>query len=507
MILSPRDAVLFSVASLNPEVIDLTVPFQPALLESFRGPGGHPLRSHQLDLLLEALGLMRQGYRRVLIQLATGGGKTVMAAAVIRAAVALARRAQFIVHRRELIKQTSKSFDVSHLAHGFVASGYRFDPAAEVLLAGVQTLVNRLAALLPPHLIILDEAHHCTAATWDTVLAAYPDAWIIGLTATPERLDGRGLNEHFDVMVTGPTEAWLIEQGFLSPFDYYAPHRPDLSEVGDVGGDYNRAGAAAVMDRPKLVGDMVEHYQRLAPGERGIVFAVNRQHSRNIAQAFTDAGVRAAHIDSTMTGERDRIMEAFEAGEIEMLTNVDLFDEGLDVPGISYVGGGRPSKSLAKVRQQNGRGLRIHPGKTRCVLADHAGNCFTHGLPDDVVEWSLLGRKGRPRGPGNDDAEPVRQCLICYRVARSSAKVCPGCGTEFQRTAREIEVEAGRLEKLVSLEARKAEIARQKAEVKGARSIEAMTLLGQQRGYPDPRKWAYAQISSRKEAAARYRRS
>lgn len=498
MILSPRDALLLSSASLTPELAARNVPLWPSLIQEVS------LRDYQLDLILRALALMRQGFRRVLIQLPTGGGKTVMAAALLNSTSRLAVPAQFIVHRKELIDQTSASFDERRLSHGFVASGRPFDPGALVLLAGVQTLVNRLDLVLPPNLIILDEAHHATAGTWETVLAAYPDAYVIGLSATPERLDGRGLGEQFDVMVQGPPVAWLIEREYLSPYTYYAPTVPDMSGVDTVAGDFSRSGAAAVMDRPKIIGDVVDHYRRLAPGQRGIVFAVNREHSRNLAAAFQGAGIRAAHVDGD-SKDRDEVMQSYRDGVLDIMTNVDLFGEGLDVPGIVYVGLARPTKSLSLFLQQVGRGLRPVSGKREAILCDHAGNAFIHGLPDDERTWSLDGRKARPRS-SNDDATPIRQCLECFRVAPSRLAVCPGCGVAFQKTAREIEIEEGQLTKLERDRLKKESAAQRKAEEKACRSWDAFKVLGEQRGYPDPGKWASAQMLMRKRYRERFRR-
>lgn len=483
--LTHRQGLLYALATGIPEYLHLSVPVRDALLSDT------VLRDYQLDLLRRASALMRQGYRRVLIVLPTGGGKTRTAGQALLSAVDSGFTGQFVVHRKELLDQTSDAFNAMGLTHGFIAAGRPLDPAADMILAGVQTLANRLDLVLPPNLGIIDEAQHATAATWARVMEAYPEAYILGLTAAPERLDGRGLGDQFDAMVVGPSVAELIERGFLSPYDYFAPSRPDLTGVHTVAGDYNKAEVEAVMDRPELVGDIVQHYLRLAAGQRGIVFAASRDHSRNIAEAFCAAGVRAEHVDgSTPDRERARIDADFREGAIDIMTNVDLFGEGYDVPGIVYCGLARPTKSLSLFMQQCGRALRTAPGKERAIVCDHAGNAFTHGLPDDPREWSLEGRAPRTKSAAVTDVEPVRQCRECFRVYPSVLGTCPGCGAERQATPREIKQRAGELEKLEREALKQRQSAEKKAAEKSCTSYGDFYDLAVSRGYAKPAGWA-----------------
>lgn len=497
MIHVSAEALLYSAATLSPARLPPARPL-PFTADGLRR---YSLRDYQLAMLLAALDLMRQGHRRVLIQAPTGAGKTVLSAAMLGATSA---PSQFIVHRKELIRQTSVTFAESGIEHGFVAAGWPVE-RREVMLAGVQTLANRLHLVVPPEMIVLDEAHHATAATWNRVLSAYPDAWIVGLTATPQRLDGRGLDDHFDALVLGPSVAWLIEQGWLSPFTYYAPDRPDLSGVATVAGDFARGAAATVMDRPKLIGDIVEHYLSLAAGRQGIGFAASREHSRRIVDAFQGSGIRAAHIDGSMSDrERDRLVEAFRAGDVQLLSNVDLFGEGFDVPGIVYCGLWRPTQSLALHLQQCGRALRPMAGKAEAIICDHAANAFRHGLPDDERDWSLEGRASRPRGAGTPtDSAPVRQCMACYRVSPSTVAVCPGCATAFPPQLHRIETEVGRLTKLEREELRRAAARDRKAEEKACKSYAELHALAVARGYRKPEAWARLKMSFKTS----YRRS
>ncbi|AYJ85759.1 DEAD/DEAH box helicase [Sphingomonas paeninsulae] len=455
------------------------------------------LRDYQDGMLEEARGHMRAGVRRILLQLPTGGGKTVMAAKMLGGASARAIASQFLVHRRELIEQTSDTFRRVDIPHGIIAAGFVENRDRLVQIAGVHTLGNRLDTATPPGMIVCDEAHHAVAGTWGKILERYGNAFLIGLTATPERLDGRGLKDHFDVIVKGPSVAELIARGFLSPYTYYAPGKPDLLGVPTRAGDFNRGELGAAMDKPKLIGNVVEHYQKLAAGKQGVVFAASVEHSKHLAEAFTAAGVRAAHVDGSMDErDRKRIVSAFRAGDIEIMSNVDLFGEGFDVPGLVYCGLARPTKSLSLHLQQVGRALRVMQGKEQAIICDHAGNAFVHGMPDDPREWSLEGRHKRAGGGGGPtDAMVIHQCLTCYRVSPSRLACCPGCGTEFPNRSRTLEQEAGELTALERIAAKAKATADRKAEERECKSLADFEALGRKRGYEPG--WARHQWSFR----------
>lgn len=470
-----------------------TQPLHPGLLFGFG------LRDYQWAILLEVSRLMRLGYRRILIQLPTGGGKTVMAAAMMGSAALMGLSSEFIVHRKELINQTSTSFARMGINHGFIASGREMDLSHDVILAGVQSLVRRLASLLPPDLAVLDEAHHATAGTWERVLDYYRDGYVVGLSATPSRLDGRGLSDRFDVMVRGPSPRTLIQRGYLSEYEYFAPSLPDFSEVPVTAGEFNRAAAAEVMDRPKLIGDVVEHYLELAAGEQGIVFAQSRKHSQHLADAFAAERIPAMHVDGkTPEDERKRFDDAFRAGDIRIGCNVGLFGEGYDVPNVKYVGIAAATRSLVNHLQWCGRGLRPSGGVAK--IADHAGNAVVRqlGLPDDDREWTLEGRAKRNRTGVNDDATAVTQCKSCFRVYPSALSHCPGCSEERQGGGRAIRQEAGQLTKLEREALRKAAEQRRKEEERECLTFDEFIALGKARGYDRPVGWAAMQCRLRR---------
>lgn len=454
------------------------------------------LRDYQTDLLNRARAAFRAGHRRVLMVAPTGAGKTVLAASMLGGAAQKRNTSMFLVHRRELLKQTSATFRQVGIDHGIIGAGFEPNPLHGVQLAGVQSLVRRLGQYDEPAFLVVDEAHHSVAGSWDAILAAYPDAKVIGLTATPERFDGKGLRSHYDVIVEGPTTASLIAAGHLSPFDYYAPGKPDMVGVRTTAGDFNRGDLDDLMDKPKLIGDVVEHYLKLAPGQRGIVFAVSIEHSRHLAEAFNAAGVKAAHVDGE-SRDRDAVVASFQRGETTIMTNVDLFGEGFDVPGIVYAGLCRPTKSLALFLQQCGRALRTAPGKSRAIICDHGGNAFIHGLPDEPRVWSLEGRKARAKAAGaGGGVQSIRQCLECYAIAPSTDDHCPACGTVFPAKSREVEQADGELSKLE----RAALVAEQKQKMKqeewACKSLDDFKRLAAQRGYSPG--WAFHRWNARR---------
>ena len=361
------------------------------------------LRPYQQQGLDEIRAHLRDGRRSVLWQMPTGAGKTASTAHMLGSAASKGRRAWFVVHRRELILQSHRAFVDAGVPHGIVAAGFDVSNRRNVQICSVQTLARRLERMAPPDLIVWDECHHLAAGSWSAIYERFPIAVHVGLSATPIRLDGRGLDGHFDVMVRGPSVRELIETGYLVPYRLFAPGTPDLSAVHTRMGDFVKGEVSAVMDKPRVVGDAVDHYRKLAMGRRAVVFAVSIEASHRIVAAFRAAGIPAEHVDGeTDARDRDAAIKRFERGETRILSNVDLFGEGFDLPAIEAVIMLRPTQSLSMYLQQVGRALRTSPGKDDALILDHAGNALRHGLPDDDREWSLAGG-GDVRAEGGGD--------------------------------------------------------------------------------------------------------
>ena len=377
----------------------------------------------------------------MLVQCPTGFGKTVMASSIAQSSINKEKRALLVVHRTELVDQSYDAFTDWRLNPGIIAAGYPGSRSAQVQIAMVQTLARRLDLFDHFDLIMVDEAHHSVAGTWDKILARYTKAVVIGLTATPERLDGKGLGTHYDDLVCGPSVRWLIDNKMLSEFRLLEPPTMKPQEFHLRAGEFIQSEVLAAVDNPVVYGDAVSHYLQYSAGERCISFCVSLGMSRKLVDAYRDRGVPAAHVDGeTDKAERKRCMQDFHEGRLLVLSNVGLFSEGVNVPNVQTVQLLAPTASLTKYLQSVGRALRYVPGKTATIL-DHVGNKQRHGWPDAEREWSLEGRKKKGGGQAF-----LKQCKNCYAANALSARECSNCGEPFPvAESREIEQVDGNL--------------------------------------------------------------
>lgn len=387
------------------------------------------LRPYQADML-ERAARDFQDVRRVLLQLPTGGGKTVIFSA---AAQRETERVAIVAHRRELIRQ-------AHIR----TPGSAIYPSAEpqrITVGSIQTFARRLDALPRFGLIVLDEAHHAVAGQYERFLASQPEARVLGVTATPERLDGRGLGTVFERLICGPSVAQLTADEYLKPARVYGPPAPlDLSRVRTTAGDFNAADLEQIMARPSLLGSATEHYERLAAGRPCLVFETSVKLAQESAAAFRAEGWRFACVWGGMGDDaRDAALADLAAGRLHGLTSCELISEGLDIPSVSCVILRRPTQSLGMFLQQVGRGLRPDGRWADLVVLDHAGNCLRHGMPDADRVWSLDATKRRGAGIA------VAQCPSCYAM-HPPAPRCPSCGHSYE--AARAEAERRELERL-----------------------------------------------------------
>lgn len=451
------------------------------------------LRPYQQKAIDNCRAAYGRGERAALLVMPTGAGKTMTASTVVHGAAARKNATWWLTHRRELSDQASRTFHQIGIPHGIVKAGHVSDENALVQVASIQTIARRADRLPEPKLIIFDEAHHIGAKSWDALFHAFPNAKILGLTATPWRLDGQGLGKWFGEMIEGPTTADLISEGSLCPFRLFAPATPDLSSVRTAAGDYQRGSLAKAMDKPAIVGDAIAHYRQLCPGKRAVVFAAGVDNSKNIVAQFRAAGIPAEHVDGSMVSDaRDAAVDRFRRGETLILSNSDLFGEGFDVPAIEAAILLRPTKSLSLYLQQVGRALRPMEGKAEAIILDHAGNSIQHGLPDDVREWSLEDREKRSRAAPTE--VPVRQCEECFFVYRPAPK-CPQCGHAPEVKAREIEQIEGTLAEVKRVEQRA-----RRLEERDCVTLDDWQALARQRGYKPG--WARIRWQARQRRAA-----
>ena len=456
------------------------------------------LRPYQQDMIDRTREALRHHSRLCLVA-PTGAGKTALTVHMMQKAAQRGNRALFIVHQNELLMQTSKALWLQKLEHGIIASG-KSRSGFSVQVASVLTLKNRLKEYDPWDLIIIDEAHRSAAETYKVVLGAYPSARVIGLTATPQRTDGKGLSDLFQTIVEGPTITQLIEAGYLCDYELFAPPIDvDISEVKTVAGDYNKGQLEAAVDRPTITGDAVQHYMDMAHGKRCVVMCVTIKHAQHVAAQYQAFGISAASIEGTMsTKEREDTLEKFRNGEILVLTNVQLLVEGVDIPGIEVLQWLRPTQSLIVWMQGNGRGFRPSEGKDKLIILDHVNNWSRHGMPDTQREWSLDGRPKQKRGERDSQDLGIQSCGHCLHVFRSGVPVCPKCGKEVELKERKIEQVDGLLEKIE----RQNEIKHKKIEQGTARSLEDLVALGIRRKLNNAAGWAVNVYSKRQKRAA-----
>jgi superfamily II DNA or RNA helicase len=444
------------------------------------------LRSYQEKLLEDLRQSMRNGHRRILAVMPTGAGKGITIAVMVQSAAGRGKRVLILAHRKELISDLSKRISWIGIDHGIICAGHAEDLTKPVQVGSVQTVVRRINRIPEPCLIVQDEAHHLIRGNmWGRIVDAWPNAYLIGKTATPVRLSGEGLGEghggYFTAMVLGPSVADLTSAGFLSSARIYAPPVvADLASVRTRAGDYANDQAAAAMDRPTVTGDAIAHYQRLAAGQQAIAFCCNVKHAASVCDAFKTAGIPAELLLGG-TQDREQVVADFAAHCTKVLVTVDVVSEGFDVPAASCAILLRPTQSLGLYLQQVGRVLRPAPGKDAAVILDHVGNVNRHGFPDDPRDWSLDDRMKRTRGT---PAPSVRTCEQCF-AAFKPAPICPVCGHQCtpikSRVIRQI---AGELQELKRTEQR---IARR--EQGQARTLADLLMVAKDRGYSPG--WAY----------------
>jgi superfamily II DNA or RNA helicase len=401
------------------------------------------LRPYQQRAVESLRELFHSGHSRLLLVAPTGSGKTVIAAHLVRSAVSLGNGAAgvlFLAHRKELIDQASSKLTISGIEHGIIMAGHPFT-RNPVQVASIQTLARRVgprqtpemeAFLLGVKLIIVDEAHHASAASYQEIISLFPEATVIGLTATPFRSNGQGLGSAFQAVTRVAGISELTQLGYLVNARYWAPSAVDMTGVKTVRGDYSEADNMARVDKPKIIGDITATYQRVASGKRAICFAVNVDHSTRLAGAFNMAGIPAAHLDAnTSKEERTRILADLVAGHLLVVCNCGILSEGYDNPAVEVCIQARPTASLSLYLQQIGRVLRPHPGKGEALILDHAGNLARHGFASDVYDVDLSEGLSAPskRAPAG---LALQTCAKCYAVLPKSATECPCCWEKLE---------------------------------------------------------------------------
>lgn len=421
---------------------------------------GIKLRAYQEGAIGKLRSALARGARRVLLYSPTGSGKTEMAFVMIVGALAKGRKVMFIANRKELVRQASRRLDAAGIAHGILQAENSRSLDAKVLVCSIDT-VHRRGLPDDVGLIIIDEAHAVAGSVkYRELLFRYNLVPVVGLSATPF---APGLGKHYDelrgplfeALVDAVTIRELIDLGFLVDCDVFAPADPDLAGVKtqrSIGGelDYNETQLAEAVDKPALVGDIVQHWQRLAAGKQTVCFASNIAHSQHIVAEFIRHGVKAAHLDYHHDDdERAEILDAFARGEITVLSNSALLAEGWDCPSTEVMILARPTKSLIRYVQMVGRVLRPAQGKERALLLDHSGTVLRLGFATDDLPLELDDGKANTSASKKQErkASEPKPCPKCKYVRPAGVHECPKCGFAPQRQS-DVEVADGQLVKL-----------------------------------------------------------
>lgn len=420
------------------------------------------LYDDQKEMLEDVRSSIRRGNKSVLLQAATGSGKTQVSAAMIAGSQSKGTKSIFIVPRKELRKQVSNTLAKHDIQHGFVSSGLPFNAYSKTFVATAGTLLKRLDSVSDMNLVICDEIHHAGDGM-DKIIKFYQakGAVIIGLSATPKKLSGKGLDCWFSDMVCGKSIKWLIANRRLSDYRAFIIDIPDLSGIKTVAGDYNQGQLSSKMENDRvLVGSAVQYYKSHAMGKLGVTYTTSRKHSEIVAEQFNENGVPAAFIDGTMDDiERTRIIKAFARRELLQLVNCELLTFGFDIASASGIDVAiesltdlQPTKSLAKQMQKWGRVLRRKAEPA--LIFDHSGNIMNskgevnHSFPDDDREWTLQGIT-KTKGEGKERAVKIMQCSRCYYAQRPNyERRCNNCGYVQPVQERDIKTVDGELREI-----------------------------------------------------------
>lgn len=388
------------------------------------------LRDYQLESINGIRSAYNNGYRRVLLHLPTGSGKTVIFCHLLKSLAKNGKRALMVVRGRMLVENGHRRLMRENVPHGVAMAGHwNYWPDMPVQCCSIDTL--RARGLTPQaDFIVIDEAHYATSNSYHWLIEQYPSARILGVTATPYCKKSM---EHIAQTVVAPIDMdELVDRGFLVPMRYFAPYSPDLSGVKIQNGEYHKGQLNEAMDKPSITADLVTTYKRYGENRPAICFAVSLEHSRAIRDAFNNAGIAARHIEAHSTDdERNKAISDLHNGSLRIITNVGILTTGVDMPHVSCIIMARPTRSLNLHIQMIGRGTRIDNGKADCLLLDHANNTALHGFINAEHDINLSGQSKKKKDP--PQIKICKYCFACY-----TGSYCKECGHQAPPKPREI---------------------------------------------------------------------
>lgn len=365
-------------------------------------------------------------------------------AEIARRATDKGNRILFVVHRKEIVDQVVKTFKQQGVDMSLAKIGM------------VQTITRRVDKLKEPSIIFVDEAHHVLAKSYRRILDKFPNALKLLFTATPYRLNGEGFEEVADDLILGNSIKQLIKDGFLAPVDYYAPAQLDVSQLKTKrNGEFDEKSIAEAF-KPKVYGNAVKTFKKLGGNKQAIAYTYNVASAERLASELNGNGITARAVSGkTPKDERDSIINDYRNGKIQVVTNAELFTEGLDLPNVDVVIMLRPTQSLSLYLQFAMRCMNPRKGKT-AIIIDHVGNVNRFGLPTEPHHWKLEGNKKEKSNHSRDEIKPVTTCPECFATFYRKGDNCPFCGADLVEEKELAVVEDAKLEKVKEERLRKA---------------------------------------------------
>jgi DNA repair protein RadD len=402
------------------------------------------LRDYQARVFDSIKETASRGVKRILAVLPTGGGKSHIQAAIANSAIEKGKTVLSLMHRRGLVEQMHNVFTECGIDSGIIMAGVESELHHNCQIGSLLTYVRRIQLddleinrfFINADLLLIDEAHHVLSKTYQKILKLYPDKHVIGFTATPTLSTGAGLGNYFQEMVDVVPINELISGGHLVPGVYYGPTVPDLDNLKSVMGDFKKSDIDAKCNTPKLIGDIVENWLKIASDKQTMIFAITRKHAKALNQEFQKFGIKSEYLDAyNDDSERSDTIRRFKSGDTQVICQVALYTEGTDIPEIECLIDARPTRSLGFHRQKLGRGARPNKGKESFILIDHCGNVAGRkdslGYYEDEVAWKLEGKPLSNRHRKKREKE--KHLLICEMCSFVfSGKRCPQCGHEIK---------------------------------------------------------------------------
>ena len=331
-------------------------------------------------------------------------------------------RVMFLIHRKEVLDQAVKTFNEQGVNPSLLTAGM------------VQTLTRRVDKLPTPNVILVDEAHHALAKSYQRILSKFPKAVVLLFTATPRRTGRTQLDQIADDIIVGQSIHELTDKGFLAPFRYFQPPNDFDSKLlkRSSTGDFTNESMQQAMST-KIFGHIVKQYKRIADGMQAVVYTYSIDSAVEIARKFNSEGISAIEVDGTTSKEKRALaVRKFRDQKIKILVNVNLFTEGVDLPNVDCVIMARPTASLALYLQFSMRCLNPREGKT-AIIIDHANNFKTFGYPDDERDWKQAIKSGKQKSKSllTDSGISIVTCDYCFAVVKTNEVKngkCPICG-------------------------------------------------------------------------------